>query len=461
MLRLSCTSVGALPSAPHRGRCSALPGGELVAIAVSPTEVACWSPGAGGVAACASVHTVCGDGQAAAGAPPPSRVCDVVCFRVPALASRGAFACMCVGFETGELRIFRADAAGRLTFLFATRAHGSELRRLRVRGACELCVLHEAALVLVDGDSLRGVLHSCARAAADATSYSPWGPASTMPAVESLRWALPALGGVHALGLVMDAVCCGRPPAGPFEAEATMADARCFVLAGSGAQACLQTVLAADEDAGGSAADLAFEAATAVFSVVSSVTRGLFWGGRTSAELEPQPPDAQLAQPPPVSLNPVRSLADPPRGARTLSVHPAGGWAAIADSLGRVLLVELPSLIVRRMWRGYRDAQCAWLVAPHADGDGASVHLALYAPLRGLLELWTLPCGPRAAVLSVGSGGFLAGGCSTHTPLGDASDVCAFISAEGQLHRVAAGAGGAGELGGLASRDAPASRASE
>jgi len=31
------------------------------------------------------------------------------------------------------------------------------------------------------------------------------------------------------------------------------------------------------------------------------------------------------------------------------------------------------------MWKGYRDAQCGWLAGPL---------LVLYAPRRGLLEVW-------------------------------------------------------------------------
>ena len=251
----------ALPSPPLRGRCSALARGELVAAVVSPTEVAVWSAERGAVL----VFDVRLAGTTLRSAPEPTRVCDVATLRVPPLGSRGALACVCVGFETGELRVFRDDG----TFLFATRAHGSEVRRVRVRGECELSVLHEGALALVDGWSLRGVLHSCAREAADAAPASAWGPASTMPAVESLRWALPAVGGARALGRVTDAVCCGRPPAGPFEAEAMIDDARCFVLAGAGAHACLQTVLAPDDDAGGSATDVAIDA---LLSAVSSVT---------------------------------------------------------------------------------------------------------------------------------------------------------------------------------------------
>jgi hypothetical protein len=274
-----CTPVGSLPSEPLRGRCSALPDGRLVALATSDTDVTVWAADAADRHSPTRLDLSVG-GQALHGAPLPSSVRDVACFSVPPLGTRAPLDCICVGFDTGELRIFRRDCA----FLFAMRAHGSPIRRVRVRADCELTVLHENAVVLVDGGSLRGVLYSCAREAAAATAANPWGPASTMPAAERLRWALPSTAGTHSLGTVTDVACCGMPPPGPFEAEPSITDARCLVLAAKGGQACLQTVLASNDDSASSAADVAFEAASALFTSVSSVTRGLFWSRSSGAD---------------------------------------------------------------------------------------------------------------------------------------------------------------------------------
>ena len=38
--------------------------------------------------------------------------------------------------------------------------------------------------------------------------------------------------------------------------------------------------------------------------------------------------------------------------------------AVTTDTLGRVVLWDLAAVTALRMWKGYRDAQCAWLVLP-------------------------------------------------------------------------------------------------
>ena len=116
-----------------------------------------------------------------------------------------------------------------------------------------------------------------------------------------------------------------------------------------------------------------------------------------------------------------------------------------SDSLGRVLLVDVASLTVIRMWKSYRDAQFGWVICTtvgtakdsqnhehlsqaHAgkrrradseqqempevieDTDDtveadapntASLHLVLYAPRRQALELWQMRHGPRVAITHV------------------------------------------------------------
>ena len=115
-----------------------------------------------------------------------------------------------------------------------------------------------------------------------------------------------------------------------------------------------------------------------------------------------------------------------------------------SDSFGRVLLIDITSLSVIRIWKSYRDAQFGWVMctpqhqgliqqhrAPHdelhsqpqahpgkrrrADAepshqtqDGvsesdqpASLHLVLYAPRRCALELWQMRHGSRVATSQV------------------------------------------------------------
>lgn len=94
--------------------------------------------------------------------------------------------------------------------------------------------------------------------------------------------------------------------------------------------------------------------------------------------------------------------------------------AATCDAYGRVALFCLESLRCLHLWKGYRDAQVAWVSASREKavaGEGHEHHnkdhtrpdlpgLVIYAPRRGLLELWHLwsPTGPkRLAASCVGS----------------------------------------------------------
>lgn len=104
-------------------------------------------------------------------------------------------------------------------------------------------------------------------------------------------------------------------------------------------------------------------------------------------------------------------LLAPPRrrGASTL--------AAACDAYGRVSVFCLESLRCLHMWKGYRDAHVAWLPrSPTGFSDGAA--LVIYAPRRGLLELWDIAglAGPRrldAAAVSA-DGRLLSTGGQVH-----------------------------------------------
>lgn len=113
----------------------------------------------------------------------------------------------------------------------------------------------------------------------------------------------------------------------------------------------------------------------------------------------------------------ITSLKDNMRKGERLAVAPGGSLAAIADSLGRVLLVDVNAVVVVRLWKGYRDAHCLFLEAP-VDGsadyaDPQKKHLslrrqqyrlclAIHAPRRGVIEIWQMRHGGRVAVIRDG-----------------------------------------------------------
>lgn len=54
-------------------------------------------------------------------------------------------------------------------------------------------------------------------------------------------------------------------------------------------------------------------------------------------------------------------LNDGPREVHSLHVAPRSSLMLAPDSLGRVLLVDTCQFLVSHVWKGYRDAQCAWI----------------------------------------------------------------------------------------------------
>lgn len=55
-----------------------------------------------------------------------------------------------------------------------------------------------------------------------------------------------------------------------------------------------------------------------------------------------------------------------------MALSPTGKLAACTDNKGRVLLLDVHALTLVRTWKGYRDAQCAWLHMPTLDSLATS-----------------------------------------------------------------------------------------
>eukprot|EP00922_Rhytidocystis_sp_ex-Travisia-forbesii_P036684 GHVS01054559.1.p1 GENE.GHVS01054559.1~~GHVS01054559.1.p1 ORF type:complete len:348 (-),score=57.46 GHVS01054559.1:231-1274(-) len=107
-------------------------------------------------------------------------------------------------------------------------------------------------------------------------------------------------------------------------------------------------------------------------------------------------------------IDPIRS--SPSRSTGTLLQHTAESivlcpWkpriALLTDTFGRVSLVSLNTMLLLHVWKGYREAQVGWIATGGA--------VALYAPRRGLLEVWRLLGFTRLGAAVVGGGGTLLG----------------------------------------------------
>ncbi|KAG0285440.1 Rab3 GTPase-activating protein non-catalytic subunit [Linnemannia gamsii] len=124
------------------------------------------------------------------------------------------------------------------------------------------------------------------------------------------------------------------------------------------------------------------------------------------------------------------SLAPPPP--RGTCYHSPSKLAAMTDSLGRVLLVDLEECEIIRMWKGLRGARCGWLQEERVvkagrgmgdSGDTAGptkrylvLYLVIYAPKRGTVEIYPARQGKRAGLIQAGLGWKI---CTTFTtPIG-------------------------------------------
>lgn len=110
----------------------------------------------------------------------------------------------------------------------------------------------------------------------------------------------------------------------------------------------------------------------------------------------------------PIGLFAGNELHDMPRKVESCSVDPDGMLAAVTDALGRVLLIDLSTKQVVRLWKGFRDASCYWIQVPSQSGsDGTTseklaVFLVIHSRQRRVVEVFHARHGSRLCSVQVG-----------------------------------------------------------
>ncbi|XP_026884582.2 rab3 GTPase-activating protein non-catalytic subunit isoform X1 [Electrophorus electricus] len=351
-----------------------------------------------------------------------SVVCIPLASQKRSSTGRPDWTCIVVGFSSGYVRFYTENGV----LLLAQLLNEDPVLRLKCRtyeiprhpGVTEqheeLSILYPSALVTIDGFSLFQSLRACrnqvARAAAAGSdvvqppplAYKKWGlqdvdsiidhssvgviPLSVFDQMKNAS----VLGGFHAS-------VKGSPPAmsqyitvggGPFTG---------FYYAVEGSSQPLLSHVA--------------------LAVASKLTSALFnaasgWLGWKKNEEEPgqkHKPKVEPATPLPVRFG----LPDSRRHGESICLSPCYSMAGVTDDFGRVTLLDVARGIAIRMWKGYRDAQLGWVQVFEAntDRDMASspsmprrhAHfLVIYAPRRGILEVWGTQHGPRVGAFTVG-----------------------------------------------------------
>ena len=181
------------------------------------------------------------------------------------------------------------------------------------------------------------------------------------------------------------------------------------------------------------ASTVASKLGSAVFSVVTS-----FWGSSKSSDHDKRNKGSEAtAKTEPALLDPAHALTsalaleDGRRVLAAIVVDASRRYAATCDSFGRVMLIDMTTMTIVRMWKGYREASCAFTRTFNPATGRSSLCLAIYAPKRDLLEVWPVRDGPRLAAFG------LPGPACLHAAELASGDSCAYIvHANGTMERI-------------------------
>ncbi|XP_034530674.1 rab3 GTPase-activating protein non-catalytic subunit isoform X2 [Notolabrus celidotus] len=353
-----------------------------------------------------------------------SSICIPLASQKRSSTGRPDWTCVVVGFTSGYVRFYTESGV----LLLAQLLHEDPVLRLKCRtyeiprhpGVTEqheeLSILYPAALVTIDGFSLFQSLRACrnqvARAAAAGSdviqppplAYKKWGLQEMDTIVDHSSVGIMTLcvfdqmKNASILG-GFNASVKGSPPAmsqyvtvggGPYTGF--------FYAVEGSSQPLLSHVALA----------VASKLTSALFSAASG---WLGWNKNKNEEetVQKQKPKVEPSTPLAIRFG----LPDSRRHGESICLSPCNTLAGVTDDFGRVTLLDLSRGIAIRMWKGYRDAQLGWLQVPEERGDREfspsaslprrhALFLVIYAPRRGILEVWSMQQGPRVGAFTVG-----------------------------------------------------------
>ncbi|XP_038585703.1 rab3 GTPase-activating protein non-catalytic subunit isoform X2 [Micropterus salmoides] len=353
-----------------------------------------------------------------------SSVCVPLASQKRSSTGRPDWTCVVVGFTSGYVRFYTENGV----LLLAQLLHEDPVLRLKCRtyeiprhpGVTEqheeLSILYPAALVTIDGFSLFQSLRACrnqvARAAAAGSdviqppplAYKKWGLQDMDTIVDHSSVGIMTLcvfdqmKNASILG-GFNASVKGSPPAmsqyvtvggGPYTGFY-------YAVEGSSQPLLSHVALA-----------VASKLTSALFSAASG---WLGWNKNKNEEEAVQKHKPKVEPATPLGIR--FGLPDSRRHGETICLSPCNTLAGVTDDFGRVTLLDLARGISIRMWKGYRDAQLGWLQVPEERGDREfspsvslprrhALFLVIYAPRRGILEVWGMQQGPRVGAFTVG-----------------------------------------------------------
>ncbi|OXB77938.1 UNVERIFIED_CONTAM: hypothetical protein H355_015224 [Colinus virginianus] len=313
---------------------------------------------------------------------------------------RPDWTCIVVGFTSGYVRFYTEGGV----LLLAQLLNEDPVLQLKCRtyeiprhpGVTEqneeLSILYPAAIVTIDGFSLFQSLRACrnqvARAAASGNeNVQP-------PPLAYKKW------GLQDVDTIVDHASVGIMTLSPFDQMKTASNIGGYNAAIKNSPPAMSQYVTVGSNPftgfffalEGSSQPLLSHVALAV---ASKLTSALFHAARFG-------------------------IPDSRRHGEKICLSPCNTLAAVTDDFGRVILLDVTRGLAIRMWKGYRDAEVGWIqtvedlheretektdYSPFGNEQCPSrvaQFLVIYAPRRGILEVWSTQQGPRVGAFNVG-----------------------------------------------------------
>ncbi|KAM5238893.1 rab3 GTPase-activating protein non-catalytic subunit [Ctenodactylus gundi] len=359
-----------------------------------------------------------------------SALCIPLASQKRSSTGRPDWTCIVVGFTSGYVRFYTENGV----LLLAQLLNEDPVCQLKCRtyeiprhpGVTEqneeLSILYPAAIVTIDGFSLFQSLRACRNQVAKAAASG--NENIQPPPLAYKKW------GLQDVDTIVDHASIGIMTLSPFDQMKTASNIGGFNAAIKNSPPAMSQYITVGSNPftgffyalEGSTQPLLSHVALAV---ASKLTSALFsaasgWLGWKSKHEEEAPPKQKPKVEPATPLAVRFGLPDSRRRGECICLSPCNTLAAVTDDFGRVVLLDVARGIAIRMWKGYRDAQVGWIqivedlhervpekadFSPFGNSQGPSrvaQFLVIYAPRRGILEVWSTQQGPRVGAFNVG-----------------------------------------------------------
>ncbi|XP_066236452.1 rab3 GTPase-activating protein non-catalytic subunit [Saccopteryx leptura] len=359
-----------------------------------------------------------------------SALCIPLASQKRSSTGRPDWTCIVLGFTSGSVRFYTENGV----LLLAQLLNEDPVLQLKCRtyeiprhpGVTEqneeLSILYPAAIVTIDGFSLFQSLRACRNQVAKAAASG--NENIQPPPLAYKKW------GLQDIDTIIDHASIGIMTLSPFDQMKTASNIGGFNAAIKNSPPAMSQYITVGSNPftgffyalEGSTQPLLSHVALAVASKLTSAlfnaaSGWLGWKSKHEEEaVQKQKPKVEPATPLAVRFG----LPDSRRHGESICLSPCNTLAAVTDDFGRVILLDVARGIAIRMWKGYRGAQTGWIQiiedlhervpekadsSPFGNTQGPSrvaQFLVIYAPRRGILEVWSTQQGPRVGAFNVG-----------------------------------------------------------